>query len=552
MSEDKGEKKLNSPKVSRRDFLKNTGILAAGSALGATLLAGCANNSPQKDEPSLTWDHEAEVVILGTGAGGLCAAISAARAGADVLIIEKSNENDMGGNTRVSGNMWTVPLDVTEGLKYYLAASERKSDEEYLTALCKSANVLNDEYLSTMTNMEVTKLAIFSPEFKALPGGSVIQAFQNKATGNGQLWDSLYATALGYKNIRFFFETPGLRLITNAGGDVIGIGASQNGKEVKIKAKKGVVLATGGYEFNRLMIENSYPGWPVYSRGTPYNTGDGILMAQKAGAGLWHMNASDSGSGAALCPGLNFGHGAYDSDLVPANMSLNSPSAARNRFFFVDKHGKRFMPEDRPDGHGYGRREYLFFYDGVACEWPRLPYWNIFDETEAKKGPVCSGKAQNRLFTWFTAHSGYTWSNDNSAEVAKGWIFKGDTIEDLAAKLDIEPGVLAETLATYNGYASTGVDAEFGRKGDTLVAMEGPFYAIAVYPNQYNTQGGPKRNTKAQTLDAFDKPIPRLYNVGECGAGYGWVYNGGWNNAEAMVTGKWAGEHVVTLSAWDA
>jgi len=84
-----------------------------------------------------------------------------------------------------------------------------------------------------------------------------------------------------------------------------------------------------------------------------------------------------------------------------------------------------------------------------------------------------------------------------------------------------------------------------------MVPLEGPFYAVQVYPNQYNTQGGPKRNTKAQTLDAFDEPIPHLYNVSECGAGYAWVYNGGWNIAEAMITGFWAGENSVEETAWD-
>jgi succinate dehydrogenase/fumarate reductase flavoprotein subunit len=414
----------------------------------------------------------------------------------------------------------------------------------------------------------------FSPEFEALPGKEAIQAWQNGGAANGQLWKALRAAADAEPNIETHFETPGKRLITNADGEVIGVIAEQGGKEINVKAKKGVILACGGYEFNQFLLENSYPGWPPVSRGTPYNTGDGHLMAQKAGAALWHMNASDSGVGGILCPGLNFGHGAYDSDKVPANMGFATGSAgAFKNLIQLNKHGKRFMPEDREDSHGYGRREYLFFYDGVKCEFPNLPYWHVIGK-EGETTPIGMGSMLGpdgepmMTFTWFTAHSGYTWSADNSAEVQKGWVIKADTIEDLAAQMTkkqagerkalnredivVDPAVLRKTIEDYNGYCDAGLDPDFGRKPETLGKIEPPFFAVQVYPNQYNTQGGPKRNTKAQTLDAFDVPIPRLYNVGECGAGYGWVYNGGWNNAEAMITGIWAAEDAAKLSAWDA
>jgi succinate dehydrogenase/fumarate reductase flavoprotein subunit len=308
------------------------------------------------------------------------------------------------------------------------------------------------------------------------------------------------------------------------------------------------------------MIENSYPGWPIFSRGTPYNTGDGIVMAQKVGAALWHMNASDSGCGAMLCPGLTYNVGDYDPDTVPANLQIVMASDSNQGFIAVDKHGKRFMPEDRADGHGYGRREYLFFYDGVECEWPRLPFWTVFDDATAQAGPIASGASDISKFTWFTCYSGYQWSSDNSAEVEKGWILKADTLEELAEKMNgveagegkMDPATLRETVESYNADAEAGAgDSALGRAAETMRPLAGPFYAVLTYPTQYNTQGGPKRNTKAQTLDSFGDPIPRLYNVGECGAGYGWVYNGGWNICECMVTGRWAGADAAALKSWE-
>ncbi|MDR2493076.1 MAG: FAD-binding protein [Coriobacteriales bacterium] len=563
---------MDNNKISRRSFIKGAAAVgavgAAGAALGACTPTGSAADN-------IKWDLEGDVVVLGTGAGGLCSSIAAARKGAKVLLLEKSNEDDQGGNTRVSGNMWTTATDPAEGLKYYIAASERVTDNEYLKALVEAGPALNTEFLDKLPDFNRLELAQFSPEFEALPGKGVIQAWQNGATVNGQLWNALRAAADLEANIEGHFETPGKRLITNEAGEVIGVVAEQGGKEINVKARKGVVLACGGYEFNEYLLQNSYPGWPPYSRGTPYNTGDGILMAQKAGAGLWHMNASDSGVGAILAPGLNFGHGAYDSDKVPVNIgfSVGRASAMFKNLLQLDKYGKRFMPEDRDDSHGYGRREYLFFYDGVKCEWPNLPFWTVIDKAGATTAigmGAVNGPDGSPLmtFTWFTARSGYTWSADNEAEVARGWIIKADTIEDLAAQMTakqanerqnigragvvVDPAVLRKTIEDYNGYCAAGNDPDFGRSPETMVALEPPFYAVQTYPNQYNTQGGPKRNAKAQTLDAFDKPIPRLYNAGECGAGYGWVYNGGWNNAEAMITGLWAGEGAAALESWDA
>ena len=547
--------------ISRRDLLKMGGVAAVGAgALASTALADEAADAAPAATSDIAWDKEADVVILGSGAGGLSAAITCAQTdeNAQILLLEKAPEEDQGGNTRVAGNMWTCPTDLDEGLKYYLAASERSSDDEYLTALATSAYTLNDDFVSKLPDADVQFFPLFSPEFEALPGGSAIQAYMNGASGNGQLWSALLAGAQQYSNIEFMYQTPGVRLITDTTGQIVGVVAQSDGAEINVKAKKGVIVATGGYEFDEEMVENSYPGWPVYSRGTPYNTGDGIKMCQKVGAALWHMNASDSGCGAVLCPGLDYGNGNYDSDKVPANLQFGIASDQYNGFIAVDKHGKRFMPEDRADGHGYGRREYLFFYDGVECEWPHLPYWTVFDAEQAQR-PVCSGAAEGSQFTWFTAHSGWTWSQDNSAEVEKGWVLKADTLEELAEQMNgveggegkMDAATLQATVDNYNAMAEAGEDTEFGRSAETMRPLTGPFYAVLVYPNQYNTQGGPKRNTKAQTLDAFGNPIPRLYNVGECGAGYGWVYNGGWNICEAMVTGIWAANDVMTLDAWE-
>jgi predicted oxidoreductase len=68
-----------------------------------------------------------------------------------------------------------------------------------------------------------------------------------------------------------------------------------------------------------------------------------------------------------------------------------------------------------------------------------------------------------------------------------------------------------------------------------------------MFPTMYNTQGGPRRNAKCQVMDPFDQPIPRLYSAGELGSFWGWMYNGGGNNAECLCTGQIAARNVVAM-----
>lgn len=560
---------------SRRDFMKGAALAGAAGIVGATL-PGCSSGQSEKGllPKDFTWDKEADVVVLGTGASGLTSAIYAANAGASVLVLEKASQEDEGGNTKVSGNCWVVPEDPEKGLEYYIGIACTDADADYLKELAITLSTINDDFMLDLPDMDIKTSPVFSPEVPVIPGGDTLKCYVNKEGGSGLMWQALRdgAAELEGSGIEFMYETPGVRPVVaqDGSGMVLGIIAEQNGSAVNIKAKKGVVLATGGYEFDYNMIRNSYPGWPTYSRGTPYNTGDGLRIATKAGAQLWHMNAACAGGCAMRAPGLDFGHGAYDSDDITVNMS--APSGP---YLWVDQYGKRFMDETRTDSHGYGKREYVYWLDGLEVEWPRLPYWTIFDEAAAKAGPVGAGANRPTMptFTWFAANSGYEWSDDNSAEVEKGWILKADTIEELAqkmtefqAKVDADqkrresrdgivcdPAVLNATVEAYNAACEAGVDEEFGRKAETLQPLgTGPYYAFAGYPSQYNTQGGPKRNTKAQVLDAYDEPIPHLYSVGENGAGWGWVYNGGFNIAECLATGQWAGTNAAAEAAWDA
>jgi succinate dehydrogenase/fumarate reductase flavoprotein subunit len=193
-------------------------------------------------------------------------------------------------------------------------------------------------------------------------------------------------------------------------------------------------------------------------------------------------------------------------------------------------------------------KEYIMFFDGVIGDFTRLPCFTIFDETARSHGPLVSGNRGK--FGWFSWHSGYEWSKDNSKEIEKGWIVKGETIAELAGKLGIKPEDLEATINHYNESCKKQVDPDFNRPKQSLIAIEKPpYYAVKVYPTMVNTQGGPRRNGKCQVMDPFGEPIPRLYTAGELGSFWGWMYNGGGNNAECLCTGQIAARNAVALKS---
>ena len=115
----------------------------------------------------------------------------------------------------------------------------------------------------------------------------------------------------------------------------------------------------------------------------------------------------------------------------------------------------------------------------------------------------------------------------------------------------MKPADLEATVAKYNEYCKNKVDPDFARPRASLIALEKPpFYAVKLYPATFNTQGGPRRNAKCQVVDPDNQPIPRLYSAGELGSFWGWMYNGGGNNAEALCTGQIAGRNVAAAKPW--
>jgi len=331
---------------------------------------------------------------------------------------------------------------------------------------------------------------------------------------------------------------------------VFGVKATdKTGKEKYFKAKKGVLLACGGYENNPQLIDSHIlPGVRVRPAGTPYNLGDGVYMAQEAGADIVHM---------AGCEWMGFGANPPGHDVaIKVELRKLGKGIVVNRF------GKRYFNEDKKLDHT--RTLVAIEFDGypddptALSDYKGVPSFLIFDEAKRLAGPLAKSKLEPVTdmappVMGFLAVKGlYEWSADNSQEIENGMIKKADSIQELAEIAGIDPVALEETIKNWNDYCQAGEDAEFGRPPNTMGPIEGPpYYAMEIGPLFINTQGGPKHsNLDGKVLDRYDNPIPRLYAAGECGSVYSCMYHGSGNIAEALIVGKLAAETALQEEPW--
>jgi succinate dehydrogenase/fumarate reductase flavoprotein subunit len=521
-------KKVDGKEVNRRTFLKGaaTGISAMGMA---GLSAAEAKTVNFQQVPK--WDYTADVVVIGYGAAGGNAAIAAHDAGPKVLILEKMDQ--AGGNSGVCHGGMVIPDTVSDAIEYYRKLSFGTVDEGMLRGFAEAivgVPQLLNRFGATL------KIGKRNPDFPTLWKYS-IPAFRFNPTGKDGF--QFLSRLVEKRKIQVMLKTPANGLIQiPETGEVVGVKAENEGREIYIKAERGVVLSCGGYENNPEMFGYyNYPGLIdfVFPHGTPANTGDGLKMASAAGAYLWHTAALQWASFCAKVPSKQFGVA------IGARIPWN---AKTGNFVFVNKYGKRFMKETRSIYHYKGPLDVLHF-DHEHAEYPNVPAYLIFDEVHRKSGPI-STKPPDPV-GYATVHKIYDWSDDNSAEIEKGWIIKADTIADLAGRIKVDRRGLEETISQHNNYCTTGKDVEYNRSRDSMAPIKTPpYYALELGLVLVNTQGGPKHNKYGQVLDPDDKPIPRLYAAGELGSFFGFLYQVGTNYPEAWAFGRIAGRQAAS------
>jgi succinate dehydrogenase/fumarate reductase flavoprotein subunit len=520
--------KIDGKEVNRRTFLKG-----AVAGLGAIGLAGFSAAEAKTINPHQvpTWDYTAGVVVVGYGAAGGCAAVAARDAGAKVIVLEKMPM--AGGNSAVCYGGMVIPASLPSAIEYYGRLSFGTVDEDMLQGFAEAMVGVPALLKKLGAHINIGKRP---PAFPTLLH-SDIPAFRFAPTGKAGF--QFLSELVEKRDIKVMLKTSVKNLIQILEtGEVAGVKAESDGKEIYIKAERGVVLACGGYENSPEMFAYyNYPGLRdfIFPSGTPGNTGDGLKLASAAGAYLWHTAALQWGGFCAKTPSKQFG----------VAIGMNIPRSAKaDNFILVNKYGHRFMDETKRLTHNKGTLEVLHFDHGRA-EYPNVPAYLVFDETYRKSGPI--ERAAWGDVGYASVHKIYNWSDDNGAEIEKGWIVKADTFADLAGRIRIDPEGLTETTGKFNSYCATGKDLGFGRSAGAIAPIvKPPYYALEVGLSLVNTQGGPKHNRYGQVLDPDDKPIPRLYAAGELGSFFGFLYQEGSNYPEAWAFGFIAGRRAAS------
>jgi 3-oxosteroid 1-dehydrogenase len=289
-------------------------------------------------------------------------------------------------------------------------------------------------------------------------------------------------------------------------GRVTGVVVTQNGKTLRLGARKGVVLATGGFESSQELRERYLPKptqaqWTAAPRG---NEGDGLKAGLALGAATGFMNHV-WGAPTVTVPGSTSATAIFVERSLPGCVVVNGK-------------GRRFINEAAP---------YTEFVAAMQADHAKtaatVPCWMVFDARFRKNypcGPLMPSSIQP------------------DSKLPENWVgtvyHKADSLDALARKIGVDASTLAQTVARMNDYAKTGVDAEFGKgnnafdryyadpkiKPNPCLApiVDAPFYAVRLYPGEIGTKGGLVTDPDARVLRADGTVIEGLYAVGNCSA----------------------------------
>lgn len=542
--------------ISRRGFLKG-GAAGVASVAAAGLLAGCGSSAGSAaassqtpaagQEPAAHYDKEVDFLVVGYGLAGEAAALEAndIDPAAKVCVLEKLSEENAGGNSIASGQTIILPAeDDLDSFKKYLAACSQPNPiaDEYLDFLAREFSQQGPWIQGTVEKVGYElgyvgggpiSWGSLVTEFPDLEGAGFKGCSAHvRAVGTtfeyGGVWRGFHEAVKARENVEVCYNTAFKSLLQDASGAVLGVVATdEKGQELRIRSNKGVVLACGGFENNLEMQRNFHGMDQVYTGGTPGNTGDAIEVLMASGAKMWHMNNQTQSGG--------FWLGIKVPDHEAAFMRNFSMTATS--WLEVAADSQRFYNE----AGAYHRQHMKYKEYGHYVDLPHdraLPVDLIFDEKARLAGPIVT-----KWLSWPITTEGYEWSDDNSKEVANGWIVKAGTLEELAQKLGRDPEALKAAVERFNQMARAQKDEDFGRSAETMSPLDTPpYYAVGIAPALVATTGGAERNIKAQVLKWDGQIIPGLYEAGELGSYVSNLYQNGVFLAEAIATGRAAAD----------
>lgn len=485
--------------VSRRKLLEGSiGAGLAGLALPAVAVPA---NKPRH------WDATYDVVILGAGGAGLSAACAAREQNLKTIVLEKNGFP--GGSSLICTSMYAVA-----GTDFQKEHNVTKDSEALFESdMMKLGENFNDPAV-VHAFVHASKVQYdWMQKVGLKPRELAVGAGMSQPRGHVFTAQKVIETMYGYAGkhgAAFRFNMPAKHLVWDADTHrVVGvIAAGKDGKEHAYQAKRGVIIATGGFARSPKVLKKFNPyltNCDVLSASG--STGDGLLMALELGA--------------------DFRDTAFIKATYGSKPGLTSVTESTTIYYsgaiIVNKAGQRFVDESQT---------YMTLSD-AALKQPKGASYIVFDSNilnAAMKEP------QGReLFEM----------------IPKGkipsYVFAGNTLEEAASKAGIDPKALTATVNKYNRDVDKGADSEFGRKslasgiGKLVRVEKGPFYIFPSSSVLFGTYCGIRINPKAQVVDVFDKVIPGLYAAGETTGGiHGSNYMSGSGYAKALSFGRLA------------
>jgi succinate dehydrogenase/fumarate reductase flavoprotein subunit len=394
-----------------------------------------------------------------------------------------------------------------------------KTDSDVLENYLGGLNALPG-WLGRLDIDLVDRTASVAPCWPNLPGadGVVYYAVPGELGPGPELWRGL-ESAMRTRAVRVLTETRVDQLLVSTSGRVSGVQVTNaDDLRLEINARRAVVLCTGGFENAPGLCDSYLPVSPVHAISHPGNTGDGLRLAQSVGADVWHMNNF-----------FGFWCLPVEGYAVAFGLGFTDPG-----HLIVGADGRRFAAETGREAHD--RLRVLGDVLPSAPTYPQLPAFALLDERALQSAPISGFRSPN----------GYSWSSDNAAELAAGWIVGADSSEQLGPALGIDGGNLARTVAVFNAAAASGVDAAFGRSAATMRPLEGErIYGVRMWPGVATTSGGPRRDRWARVLGPNRAPIPGLYAAGGNGSVWRHLTQHGGGLTDALVFGRVAVEHAL-------
>ena len=486
---------------------------------------------------------DADIIIVGAGGAGLSAAIHAAEAGAEKVIVLEMTAKTGGALNFTSGSMSAAGTtiqkeeNIEDSVESYIADIINNGDDfggkpnkELIEVYANNATEVFDwlyenglKDCSYQIDRATGNRAVFAPEHALY---SVARTYKPSSP------DTSYKSAAHYvldklvaadERIEIITLTTAKELVANEKGQIIGVKAVGPDGEVTYTSKKGVIVCTGGYSSNsELMGLYAAEGENYLAGGAPGADGYGIYMMQKVGAGITSMDAIPT----------------FPMGLVSKTDSSKGQIAStytwKTGAITVNKNGERFCNET----------EDVVSIREVSLE--KQPDAVLYDIYTDKILADLNATASSWIFMRYYFYEG---------GAGEHVMYSADSIEELAEQIGVSAENLVNTVETYNAAVDAGYDAEFGRKLDgtdnnynlAINKIEGEkYYAIRLHALCVMTLGGVTANENMQVLDETNNVIPGLYAAGECVGGiWGKFVSGGTGVMGPIVFGKIAAKHAM-------